>query len=119
MRNLMDQLSARHFVVLSLALLLVLGGVSAAFADRGDEQARGEESPEAEAVAADDTDDDPNDETRLSRLTESPTASPDDTAVTDHDGPDSDGVATTGDAAAAAAQTDNDGTDSEGVDTTG
>jgi len=34
MRNLMANLSARHFIVLSLATMLVLGGVSAAFAGR-------------------------------------------------------------------------------------
>ena len=39
-------------------------------------------------------------------------------AATDNDGTNSDGVDTTGDAAAAAAaQTDNDGTDSDGIDT--
>ncbi|HEX7171370.1 MAG TPA: hypothetical protein VF365_02055 [Candidatus Limnocylindria bacterium] len=105
MRNLMEQLSARHFVVLSLALMLVLGGVSAAFADRGDEQARREESLAADAVAVDDTDDDDdsNGDTRLSRMTASQPTSPADAAtVTDDDG---------------AAATDNDGTDSDGVDT--
>jgi hypothetical protein len=40
MRNLVDNLSARHFVVISLALMLVLGGVSAALANRDGEQAR-------------------------------------------------------------------------------
>ena len=40
MRNLIDNLRARHFIVLSLALMLVLGGVSAAFANRDGEQAR-------------------------------------------------------------------------------
>jgi hypothetical protein len=44
MRNLIDNLRARHFIVLSLALMLVLGGVSAAFANRDGEQARKEES---------------------------------------------------------------------------
>ena len=44
MRNLVEQLTARHVIVLSLALMLVLAGVSAAFANHNDEQARREDS---------------------------------------------------------------------------
>ena len=123
MRNLMEQLTPRHFVVMSLALMLVLGGVSAAFANRDDVQpARKEDSASAEAVAVDDDgdddDDDTNGDTRLSRLTASPSATGSPSVdVTDNDGTDSDGVDTTG--IAAANWTDNDGTDSDGFDTTG
>src|SRR5690606_15372671 len=76
MRNLIDNMQARHFIVLSVALMLVLGGVSAAFANRDGEQARKEDSLEAEALAADDLDDDDdtNGDTRLSRLDASPSA---------------------------------------------
>jgi hypothetical protein len=121
MRNLVEHLSARHVVVLSLALMLVLGGVSAAFANRDAEQARREESLAAEAVAAEDEDDDDtNGDTLLERMTASasPSASPTGVAAanwTDNDGTDSDGHDTTG--VAAANWTDNDGTDSDGVDT--
>ncbi len=75
-------------------MLLVRGGVSAAFAGRDDAQpvARKEESTAAEAVVADD-DDGTNGDTRLSR--NSPSA--DNASVTDNDG------------------TDNDGTDSDGA----
>ena len=38
MRNLIESLTPRHIVVLALAGLLVLGGVTAAFANRDDVQ---------------------------------------------------------------------------------
>jgi hypothetical protein len=107
MRNLIDQLRARHFVVLSLATLLLVGGVGAALGAPSDETAI--RRPEADAddagLLVDDPDDDTNDGVRN---------------LIAVDGTDNDGVDTTGNAQAApAAQTNNDGTDNDGVDTTG
>lgn len=56
MRNLIGHMQARHFILLSLAFMLVIGGVSAALANRDGEQEREEDSLEAEALAADDLD---------------------------------------------------------------
>ncbi len=127
MRNLIDQLGARHFVVLSLALMLVLGAVSAALGARDDEQAIRREGSEAEeaVLAEDDAEDDPNDSTRLERVATGVAGDNDgaDTggdaqlAQTNNGATDNDGVDTEGDALAA--QTDNDGTDTDGVDTEG
>jgi len=126
MRALLEQLQAKHFFVLGLAAMLVLGSMGAALAGRDDEPARREEeAATSEATAVDDDDDDTNDSTRLSRVGVDPTDNDgtdsdgiDTTGnATDNDGTDSDGIDTTGNAAAA--QTDNDGTDSDGYDTTG
>ena len=106
MRNLMASLSARHLAVLALAGLLVLGGVTAAFAGRDNVQpaVRPEDVAEAEASPTDDLDDDTNGDTRLSR------GSAD---VTDNDGTDSDGVDTTGAAADSGDDSDDDSGDSD------
>ncbi len=53
MRNYLASLSPRHFAVMALAMLLVLGGVTAAFADDDPQPAaRKEESASAEAMAS-------------------------------------------------------------------
>src|SRR5690606_26001808 len=106
MRNLIDNLQARHFIVLSLALMLLLGGVSAALANRDGEQARKEDSLEAEAIAADDVDDDDdtNGDTRLSRLNVSATGSP--------SAAESPSAMESPSASPSPSATDNDGTDS-------